>query len=338
MRHLTITNFGQFLGITSNRLVVRDSDGSTWETPLSRLRSIRIEKPGVSLSSALILACASRGIRLYFVDWRNISVAAVCGQNQHAVVSVRQAQFQFIRSSASQTLAAEMLCSKIRNQRAVLQYFGKYFCKTNSEKFEIIRSTAKLLSDQAEKIKHTEIRTTPHENTSRWRDDLLGTEGYCAREYWHALAQTDLLGDSFAYRQGRGAIEPSNAALNYGYAILMSYVWSALDNAGLELYAGIFHANRPGKPSLVLDFMEEFRPWVVDRNIIKLRHKLNSDLTSLTPEIKRSIVDSIDDTMASKMLWHGKKVSLENILQRQAYRLAGTFVEKKSYRGVRFKW
>ncbi len=336
MRHLTITTFGQFLGVTGNRLAVQDKDGAIWETPLSRLRSIRIEKPGVSISAALILACASRGIRLYFVDWRNIALAAVCGQNQHAVVNIRQAQFRFLSSCTASVVAHEMVRTKIRNQRALLLYFGKYISKTQPENFDAIRSAAQALESQAHRLNHGKNLSTQTE--SHWLEELLGIEGYCAREYWHCLASAALLGESFCYRQGRGAIEPSNAALNYGYAILMSYVWSALDNAGLELYAGIFHSNRPGKPSLVLDFMEEYRAWVVDRNIVKLRKKLNNDLTELTPAIKHDIVDSIDETMASKILWHGKKLSLENIMQRQAYRLAGTFIDQRPYRGIRFKW
>ena len=42
MRHLTICEFGSFLGVTSERLVVRNSDGTLWETLLARLRTIRI--------------------------------------------------------------------------------------------------------------------------------------------------------------------------------------------------------------------------------------------------------------------------------------------------------
>lgn len=75
MRHLTISEFGNFLGITGNRLVISDREsGERYETPLSRLRSIRITKPGVSLSSDLILACAARGVRLYFCNWKGIGV------------------------------------------------------------------------------------------------------------------------------------------------------------------------------------------------------------------------------------------------------------------------
>lgn len=73
MRHLTVSGFGDFLGVHGNRLIVRNGDNVILETALSRLRTIRIDK-SVSLSSNLILACAARGIRIYFLDWKGVDV------------------------------------------------------------------------------------------------------------------------------------------------------------------------------------------------------------------------------------------------------------------------
>ena len=56
MRHLTIAEHGQFVGITSERLVVYRDNAVVLETPLSRLRTLTIAKDGVSFSSNLLLA------------------------------------------------------------------------------------------------------------------------------------------------------------------------------------------------------------------------------------------------------------------------------------------
>jgi CRISPR-associated protein Cas1 len=61
--------------------------------------------------------------------------------------------------------------------------------------------------------------------------------------------------------------------LNYGYGVLMGEVWRAVHYAGLDPYAGFLHADKPGKPSMVLDLMEEFRPHLVDRLVVKLVSK-----------------------------------------------------------------
>ena len=333
MRHLTVASFGVALGVSGARLVVSEN-GESWETALSRLRTIRVEKKGVSVSSNLILECAARGIRLYFVDWRGVGVAAVSGLHQHAVVSVREAQLDCVRSAAALPLAREIIFTKIRNQRAVLLYFSKYSAKVSPDVGVRLKQAAEALESAADSLRR-EVSAEKKD----WRNLLMGIEGCAATLYWQTLRETGFLPPSFCQREGRGSVEIGNAALNYGYAILQSYVWSALDNAGLELYAGLLHAKRPGKPSLVLDLMEEYRAWVVDRNVIKLRRRLEAASDKgLTAELKTLIVDAIDETMATSILWHKKSVRLENILQRQAYRLAGAMVEGKAYRGIRFRW
>lgn len=166
----------------------------------------------------------------------------------------------------------------------------------------------------------------------------MGIEGASACVYWNALIAAGLMPKSFLGREGHGATESTNAALNYGYAVLESYVWAALDNAGFELFEGMLHAERPGRPSLVLDFMEEYRAWVVDRNIIKLRKVIGSSLEKLEQKIKRRIVDEIDTTMQSEIKMGNSLVKLENIMQRQAYRLSGAVVGGKRYRGIGFSW
>lgn len=330
MRHLTVSEFGTFLGVTGNRLVVRESSGESWETPLSRLRTIRVAKTGISLSSNLILACAARGIRIFFTDWRNVSVVEVGGTHRHAIAKVRKAQFECIDSLRARELAAQILCSKVRNQRAVLLYFNKYQQKKNSSSDSALQAAAEELRALSSQLLEV--------SSGNWREKLMGLEGMAARTYWQSLVDSGLLPESFASREGRGSSEITNAALNYGYAILQSYVHSALDNAGLEVYAGILHTFRPGKPSLVLDLMEEYRAWVVDRNVIVLRSQLEKSAKGLTPDLKKAVVDAIDHTMAGKISWKGKDFRVENVLQRQVYRLVGAITEDKSYRGIRFKW
>ncbi len=331
MRHLTICDYGCFIGVTSNRLVVKSKDGTYIETPLSRLRSICIEKQGISVSSDLVYACAARGIRIFFLDWRNIAVAALSALNQHGVVAVRIAQLRCINSVFACDIAIQIIYCKLRNQRAVLLYFSKYLNKTKPEISAILQDASKQLASISKKIISIES-----DGKIEWRETLLGYEGVGASIYWNAIRQSGLFPRSFEKREGRGAIEITNAALNYGYTILESYVWSALDNAGLELYAGIFHKDVVGRASLVLDVMEEYRAWVVDRNIIKLRSQLEEK--SLTPVIKKKIIDSIDNTMITKIKWHSKNVKLENVMQRSVYRLVNSFVEGKPYRGIKFKW
>jgi CRISPR-associated protein Cas1 len=332
MRHLTITEYGHFLGVTGQQLQVRHDGSIVLETPLSRLRSIAIARDGVSMSSKLILSCAQRGIRLFVLDWRGINVAALSGQHHHAIAALRRAQFNYLDSPESRNTAAGMIYGKLRNQRAVLLYFHKYFRTRHPQLANHLSIAANHIEQQAEVL-----GTTDWLNHGKWREQIMGHEGSAASAYWKALTKSQLLPESFVQREGRGAIEVSNQSLNYGYTLLTSYIWCALDNAGFEVYAGILHSERAGKPSLVLDMMEEYRPWVVDRNIIKLRHELLKT-TAINITIKKRISNAIHQTMRKTHLYRKKRLKLETILQRQAYRLAASVVDNKRYYPFRFKW
>lgn len=330
MRHLTVSGFGDFLGVHGNRLIVRNGDNVILETALSRLRTIRIDK-SVSLSSNLILACAARGIRIYFLDWKGVGVVEVSGMHRHAVVGVRKSQFECLKSLQAQLLAKEIIFSKIRNQRAVLLYFSKYLMKRETAYGLLLRNAGTRLEEISNLL-------ATRASGPDWKNTVMGLEGSASLIYWNALKEARLLPETFQEREGRGSTEITNAALNYGYAILHSYIQNALGNAGLEIYAGLLHADRAGKPSLVLDCIEEYRAWVVDRNVISLRCKLGSEQNFLDTALKKQLVELIDKTMSTKINYSQKQCKLENALQRQVYKLAGAIVEGKRYRGIRFKW
>lgn len=325
--HLTLSEYGQYLGVTSECLTVKHKD-TVKEYPLNRIKSVQVAKKGVSFSGDAVIACANRGIKFFLYDFKNETFASVSGIQQHAVVQVRQNQFKFVDSDEVRHLAATVVESKIRNQRATLLYFKKY----HTEFSEQIEKTADSLNKLVK-----EIRQKKWEKYNRWNDILLGLEGQAASQYWKLLAQTDLTSTCFEKRIGRQAEDVTNKALNYGYAVLTSYIWNAIINAGLEPYCGFFHTQKAGKPSLVLDLMEEYRAWVVDRTVIKLRLQLE-DKEDLTPAIKKKIIQGIHKTFNTKYHYHKRKIRLESILQRQVYQLAGHFSENNKYKSYRFKW
>lgn len=173
MKHLSICNFGDCLGVSGNRLTVRSKEGELQEYCLTHLRSICIAKNGISISSNLVQACAARGIRLYFLDWTGKSTACISGEHQHAVVQVRKAQFRAIESVLSHFLSREIILAKLRNQRAVLLYFQKYQAKAFPEKAALFH----LAMDRIEHL-HDHLKTLDHlMQTDEWRTVLLGYEG-----------------------------------------------------------------------------------------------------------------------------------------------------------------
>lgn len=166
------------------------------------------------------------------------------------------------------------------------------------------------------------------------KDSIFGIEGSAAKVYFDYLRQTRLLGDEFVNRTGRYADDNVNKALNYGYAILLNIIYKSVINAGLNPYFGVLHSLRSAKPSLVLDIMEEYRSFLVDRNIIKLRHQLKGDFN----ECKKLISNEIFSSLAKKLPYNHSKLSLESIIQRQVYKLSGFLCGANNYHSYVFRW
>jgi CRISPR-associated protein Cas1 len=104
-------------------------------------------------------------------------------------------------------------------------------------------------------------------------DALRGLEGEAANVYFgafDALILSQKHDFRFAGRSRRPPLDPVNALLSFVYALLVHDVRSALETVGLDPAVGFLHRDRPGRPSLALDLMEEFRPFFADRLALSL--------------------------------------------------------------------
>ncbi|RRC95059.1 CRISPR-associated endonuclease Cas1 [Schaalia canis] len=101
-------------------------------------------------------------------------------------------------------------------------------------------------------------------------EELLGIEGAASAAYFEVVSTLLPVELGFSGRNRRPPRDVTNAALSYGYAILLSECTGALVAAGLEPSLGILHSSTGKRPSLALDLMEEFRPLLVDRTVFGL--------------------------------------------------------------------
>ncbi len=318
MRHLIISEYGSWLGIKKGLLLVKQGEEeSTY--PINRLSTVSIAKRGVAFSSDLVETLSNRGVKLFFLGFKGTANAVLVGNTGHGVVRSRMNQYSFCQGNTL-PLARQIIQAKIKNQRAVLNYFAKYHKELS-------------LLDASDMLKLSSERTLQAPTI----ESLLGLEGESAHVYFSALRNAKLFSSTFKSREGRGSCEINNSMLNFGYAVLSSYVLSAIENAGLEPYLGILHSIRPGKMSLVLDIMEEYRAWVVDRSVIKLRAQ-SEGKQFMTPELKKALIREIQATCSKKYPYRKKMVKLEHIIQRQVYRMSGHFCSEKKYRPYLFKW
>jgi len=104
-------------------------------------------------------------------------------------------------------------------------------------------------------------------------DVIRGLEGEAAAAYFgvfdHLITQqkADFF---FRGRNRRPPLDRVNALLSFVYTLLVHDVSSACQSVGLDPQVGFLHRDRPGRPSLALDLMEELRPQVADRLVLRL--------------------------------------------------------------------
>jgi CRISPR-associated protein Cas1 len=112
-------------------------------------------------------------------------------------------------------------------------------------------------------------------------------------------------------------------------------------NAGLEPFAGYLHVDRPGKPSLVLDMVEEFRQPVVDRTVIaftNLAQPAGMNDGMLDEGTKKALSQKILERLASREPFQGQQYQVRSIIQMQARSLVSFLRGKGAYRPFSFRW
>jgi CRISPR-associated protein Cas1 len=141
-------------------------------------------------------------------------------------------------------------------------------------------------------------------------DDLMGFEGSAAKIYFSVFDQLILQQrDAFFFteRSRRPPMDNLNALLSFFYTILSSEVASALETVGLDPYVGFLHQDRPGRPSLALDLMEELRPVFADRLALSLINRKQVNGQGFTQKESGGII--MDDDTKKKVLtvWQERK-------------------------------
>ncbi len=333
---IILSGYGIFLSKKSERLLVRKGKDVIYQFPLFRLKDVVIASKGVTISSDLIEELCLRGITLHFLSGVNKPYAMITSPMLTATIEARREQIEAMKDQRGLEFSKEVVYGKITNQERLLRYFGKYIKETDPERFRIIESLARELRELRRKVK-----TVTGNHIDEKRNTLIGIEGTAGRLYWDGVKEILMQRIEFFGRQTRGAIDPVNSLLNYGYGILYSTVWGALVNAGLEPFAGFLHVDRPGKPSLVLDLIEEFRQPVVDRVVIA-HVNLGQDIKItdglLDADTRKIIGEKVLGRLESTETYKGKKYQIRSIIQMQARNLASFLRGQQNYKPFTFKW
>jgi CRISPR-associated protein Cas1 len=318
---LIVEGRGTFLGKHQGRLRVSRDKKMVVEVPLLHLDQVIVIDSGVAISSDVIRTCSEEGIPIHFLSSRGNAIAAVYSAGLTGTVLTRRAQLKAYETSIGVTVAKAFVAGKLENQANLLRYMAKYRKETDPSLYDEMMLVALEMRDYL-----YELDQLKSENIESIREQVLSVEGRAAQKYWQIIARILPPELNWPGRETYGATDAFNSILNYGYGILYAQVEQALTLAGLDCYGGFLHADRPGKPSLALDLIEEFRQTIVDRTIIGMVNKrfaIEQDEVGLLDETTRKkIAEKVLERLESTELYEKKRLALRHIMQCQARHLA----------------
>ncbi len=319
--YLIADTFGTHIGKYSKRLKVTQGGETLSQAPILHLKAVYIVERGVSISADAVAICAEQGIPIHYMDGLGRNVASMYSSGLIGTVKTRRKQLAAYDLEAGFAFAGAITSAKIRNQSATLKYLAKNRKDSQPDVYQALHLAAADILDCT-----AQLDTVEPMPVDACRDVIMGIEGNASRIYWQAVRS--IIPESYGWqsRQGRGANDPVNSLLNYGYGILYTRIEQAITLAGLDPYAGFLHADRPGKPSLVLDLIEEFRQVAVDRvvwGLVNRNYSVQQHTDGrLCEEVRRDFAQKILDHQDATLRYDGQRVPLRIIIQRQARHLA----------------
>lgn len=236
--------------------------------------------------------CGKQGIGLAFYSEYGKFLARVQGK-QTGNVLLRRTQYRWADDEEKSVSVARLfVASKIANARAVLMR-------------ELRNHGDNVVLNQAVKQLATSLRRVQHANSI---GETMGIEGNAANTYFSVFNEL-LRGSGFTFngRVRRPPTDPVNALLSFAYTLITHECSSALQGIGLDPYVGLLHQDRPGRVSLALDLLEEFRaPWA-DRFILTLINRKQIQLNDFITEASGAVRLKDDARKVFLTAWQERK-------------------------------
>jgi len=294
---LYVTLEGAWVHKDGEAITIHKDHSKVAQFPIHQIGEIVCYGYGISVSPNLVEHCAKESVTVCYLDGRGKFLARLQGP-VHGNVLLRREQYRSADNPDRSLMIAKCcVAAKIQNQRAVLlRHLRNHAGLDSEERVKSALFAMKECLDCAQKCEELPA--------------LRGLEGLAAEKYFSVFDALILVaGPDFRFnsRSRRPPMDRVNAMLSYAYSIMALDMRSALEAVGLDPYVGYLHAERPGRPSLALDLMEEFRAPVADRLVLSLINlrQVDADGFHIQPNGE---VEMSDDTRRTLLTaWQKRK-------------------------------
>jgi CRISPR-associated protein Cas1 len=256
---LYVTTQGAYLSKDGEAVLVEVERETKLRIPIHTISSI-VCFGRVSCSPFLMGFCAERGVALAFFSERGRFLARVQGAVSGNVL-LRREQYRWAdRPDKSAAVERAVVLAKVANCRTVVQRGLRD--KRDTPGVEQMEAAVRRLSRILDEIA-----------TAETVDKIRGHEGDAARVYFSVFDRLITASKEEFFlneRSRRPPLDNVNALLSFVYTLLVHDIAAALEGVGLDPAVGYLHRDRPGRPSLALDLLEELRPVIAERLVLSL--------------------------------------------------------------------
>jgi len=294
---LFVTLEGAYLRKDGATVEVRHEGESKLRVPLHNLDGIVTFGWDTTVTTALMAACGAAGVALSYHSPHGKFLASTTSGVSGNIV-LRRSQYRASDDPAkSLAISRNSIAAKIANTRNLLQRQLRDHPELGAIP-ELVTCVAQLKN----RLGH--VRDAPD------HDILRGVEGEAAKIWFTALAKLNRQTDPFLQMKGRTKRPPMdafNALLSFVYVLLAHDCRSACESVGLDPQCGFFHRDRPGRHSLALDLMEEFRPVLADRLVLTLFNRSQLSKKDFETKENGAVVLKPDSRKTVLTAWQERK-------------------------------
>lgn len=293
---LYVTTPESYLSLDGENIVILAEGNEKFRVPIHNLESI-VCFNYMGASPALMGFCANKGVGLSFLTPQGKFLARVNG-SVYGNVLLRKKQYRISdNESESLKIAVNCITAKLVNSRVVIERaIRDHEDNIDVNKLEVVSTYIKNRISNLQK--------------SKTLDEVRGIEGDCAKAYFGVFNEFILQQKDGFYMQDRNKRPPTdnlNALLSFLYTLLAHDIQSALETVGLDPYVGFLHRDRPGRSSLALDIMEEFRAYLVDRLALSLINRRQITISGFTRKESGAVLMDSETKKEVLMAWQKRK-------------------------------
>lgn len=308
-RSVYVQEQGAYVALSGDCIEVKIRDGKPRKIRLIDMSEL-VVFGNVQVTTQAIRRMAEENIPICYLTYGGWFSAVTAGMS-HKNIELRMHQHKkHAEKNARLGIAREIVFGKIRNSIIMLR-------RNHKSPPEKTLAELDMLGERARRIKKYEA--------------LLGIEGMAARIYFaefNGMIKSESAIFKFTDRNRRPPKDPINAILSFLYSMLVRQAMMVVTTVGMDPYLGFLHMPKYGKPALVLDIIEEFRPIVADSVCITVIN--NGEITeadvlttpfgvSLTNNGRRKVIEAYERRMDS-LITHpllGYSASYKRIMETQ---------------------